>query len=52
MADISKCDGLECPLKESCYRYNASESEIQSYIEAKDCIENENDMYWHDEFVI
>lgn len=32
MADISMCKGLECPLKESCYRYKAPVNEyMQSY---------------------
>jgi hypothetical protein len=32
MADITKCTGLGCPLKESCYRYTAKETpHWQSY---------------------
>ena len=32
MPDISKCKGTDCPLKESCYRYTAIDSEYrQSY---------------------
>ncbi len=27
MADITKCKGVNCPLKETCYRYTAKESE-------------------------
>jgi hypothetical protein len=27
MADITKCKGLNCPLKETCYRYSAKESD-------------------------
>lgn len=27
MADISKCYGGECPLKEKCYRFTAPENE-------------------------
>jgi hypothetical protein len=27
MADISKCDGGECPLKEKCYRFTAPSNE-------------------------
>lgn len=30
--DITKCNGKDCPLKESCYRYTASKSlRWQSY---------------------
>jgi hypothetical protein len=32
MSDISKCSGLNCPLKEDCYRYTAPKSEWQSYL--------------------
>ena len=33
MADISKCEGLDCPKRESCYRYTAPANEYtQSYI--------------------
>jgi hypothetical protein len=32
MADITKCEGTECPLKETCYRFNATDNEFrQSY---------------------
>lgn len=32
MADITKCEGKNCPLKESCYRYTAKDNEYrQSY---------------------
>jgi hypothetical protein len=29
MADITKCEGKDCPLKESCYRYTAIDSEYR-----------------------
>jgi hypothetical protein len=29
MPDISMCNGGECPLKETCYRYKAKPSEYQ-----------------------
>lgn len=29
MADISKCSGKDCPLKEQCYRYTAPDSKWQ-----------------------
>ena len=31
MADISKCVGKDCPLKDTCYRHTAPESCHQSY---------------------
>ena len=49
MADITKCNGINCPLKESCYRFKAKANEyLQSYFQqdpynkdAKDCA-----FYW------
>lgn len=32
MPDISMCSGLECPLKETCYRYKATPASWQSYL--------------------
>ena len=26
MADITKCKGIDCPIKDSCYRYTAEDS--------------------------
>jgi hypothetical protein len=31
MADITKCSGEGCHMKETCYRYTAPSSEYQSY---------------------
>ena len=31
MADISKCKGGDCPLKDKCYRYVVIPSDYQSY---------------------
>ena len=32
MADITKCEGKGCPLKETCYRFTAVDSKfMQSY---------------------
>ena len=28
MADITKCDGVGCPLKETCYRFTAVDSKF------------------------
>ena len=48
MADITKCKGLGCPVKEDCYRYTAKADKYQSYFtdspydkENKKC-----DYYW------
>ncbi len=31
MADISMCEGKDCNLRETCYRFTAKPSEYQSY---------------------
>jgi hypothetical protein len=32
MPDLTMCEGADCPLRETCYRYKATESEFrQSY---------------------
>lgn len=31
MPDITMCEGNECPLKESCYRYKAEADQYQCY---------------------
>lgn len=31
MADITKCDGRNCPMKERCYRYKAESGHRQAY---------------------
>jgi hypothetical protein len=47
MADITKCKGEGCPIKESCYRFTAEASKyMQSYFftppfDGKTC-----EMYW------
>lgn len=51
MADISKCSGEDCPVKEKCYRFTAPTSEfMQSYFfkppfEIKDGVIT-CEMYW------
>jgi hypothetical protein len=32
MADISKCDGTNCPLKEDCFRFKVKADDYQSYL--------------------
>lgn len=52
MADITMCEGLSCPLKESCHRFTANKNELyQSYFvdipydnEKKEC-----KYYWKEE---
>jgi hypothetical protein len=48
MADITKCKGVGCPVKEDCYRYTAEADIYQAYFlyapydkEKKKC-----DYYW------
>ena len=47
MADITKCMGTNCPMKESCYRYTATDGMMQSYFMNVPLKKNECDMYWH-----
>lgn len=47
MSDISKCRGTNCPMKESCYRYTATDGMMQSYFLHVPLKNNECDMYWH-----
>ena len=35
MPDISKCGGYECPIKESCYRFNSPSSDRQAYFSVR-----------------
>jgi hypothetical protein len=46
MADITKCNGQGCPVKEKCYRYTAKESMYQSYFSEPPIKDNKCDMYW------
>jgi hypothetical protein len=50
MADITKCSGANCPLKDKCYRYTAPASMSQSYFwDVPGNIENKQftcEMYW------
>lgn len=46
MADITKCEGTNCKLKKTCYRYKAKASELQAYFGAPP-IKNDNcEYYW------
>lgn len=47
MPDISMCSGLNCPLKETCYRYKATPSFHQSYFMPPPLKEDTScDYYW------
>jgi len=46
MADISKCKGIDCPLKETCYRFTAPVSERQSWFIKPPYADNKCEMYW------
>jgi len=47
MADITKCEGENCKLKETCYRFTAKESEFnQSYFFKPPIKENEKCDYY------
>ena len=49
MADITMCNGTDCPLKEKCYRYTAPRSELwQSMFMVVPYNKEENkcDHYW------
>lgn len=46
MADITKCSGLGCPHKESCYRYTAKADDLQSYFMEPPIKDNKCDLYW------
>jgi hypothetical protein len=48
MADITKCKGTNCPMKQNCYRYTAKEDEFyQAYFVEVPIKNDECDMYWH-----
>jgi hypothetical protein len=52
MPDITLCEGHECPLKESCYRFTAIASPMrQAYFISVpyDKDKNECEYYWHTE---
>jgi len=50
MADITKCKGTECPIKDGCYRYTSQAGMMQSYfVEIPGKTENNKfscEMYW------
>ena len=46
MADISKCKGTDCPLKEKCYRFTAPTGERQSWFTETPFKDGECEYYW------
>lgn len=47
MTDISKCNGENCPIKETCWRYLAPDGHWQSYMNYEYNKEkNKCDGYW------
>ena len=46
MTDITKCKGDGCPIKDNCYRYIASSSEMQSYFLEIPYKDGDCDMFW------
>ena len=48
MPDIAMCEGKDCPLKETCYRYTAKPSEyLQSYFTEIPYNKEENKCDYH-----
>jgi hypothetical protein len=46
MADISKCTGEGCSLKETCYRFTAPSGMLQSFFINPPIKDGECDYYW------
>ena len=46
MPDISMCENQTCPLKSTCYRFNATPSSYQSYADFKPNKDGVCDAYW------
>jgi hypothetical protein len=47
MADITKCKGTDCPLKENCYRFTAKSNDVyQSYFVDPPIKDGKCDMFW------
>lgn len=50
MADITKCDGRDCPYKEHCRRYKAVEDLWQPYfVGSPITLDGDCDEYWGDQ---
>ena len=46
MADIAKCTGRGCDLRETCYRFTAPKGMWQSYFMNPPIKDGECEMYW------
>jgi hypothetical protein len=46
MADITKCTGRGCDLRETCYRFTATAGWYQSYFMTSPVKNGECEMYW------
>ena len=47
MVDISMCENQKCPLKLTCYRFNAKPSSYQSYVDFKPDKDGKCEGYWY-----
>lgn len=54
MADISKCSGISCPFKETCYRFTSPSNEFRQawydYVPVKEEGKLKCDSYWGDDY--
>ena len=48
MADITMCRDSNCPLKDTCYRFKANPSFMQSYFLDSPRTEKDCEYYWED----
>lgn len=47
MVDITKCEGIDCPIKKDCYRYTSQPGEYrQSYYVISPYEDGKCDCYW------
>ena len=46
MADITMCNGKNCPLRKKCYRYTATPGHWQSYFTETPIKNGECEYYW------
>ena len=45
--DITKCNGTNCPIKESCYRFTSTENEVlQAYFVEPPIKDGKCEMFW------
>lgn len=51
MPDITMCKGKDCPLKETCYRYKAKPSDLQSYFIEPPYKDDKCTHYWEIEIL-